>query len=146
MLSNAVQPAGSVATLDESWNHIDVLNTHTQFLHISNPRTQPWMTSLPWTEARMNYRVQEERIGGEATSTAADTTNHTTERYHAHTEEIERTFFELLRDALRSGGVEPQLVEEERAAQRMRADVWEKLAAVGLEPAFVPLLGSSVRS
>ena len=139
MLSTAVQPIGSVVALNESWNSIDVLSSHTQFLHISDPRTQPWMTTLPWVESRMNYKVQEEGLIGDtrepaATSTAAAAaaTDNATERYYAHTDPaIERAFFELLRDALRSGAVEPRFVEQERTAQRMRPDVWEMLAAVG---------------
>ncbi len=43
-----------IGTLEEEWNHYDILNTQTKLLHNTRQITQPWKMGLPLKEENMN--------------------------------------------------------------------------------------------
>jgi hypothetical protein len=131
-MSLALEPPENVGLLEDEWNHYDTLNSRTKLLHNTGRLTQPWKTGLPleFTPSRPKGR----KWGVIPRSLIADVLGAVRLRpappssYRRHPDPAqEQLFFALLDEALDHRVVTHDDLRREIAAQRIRADVFERL-------------------
>lgn len=110
----------SVGELKRVWNHLDTLTPETKMLHTTGRLTQPWKTGLPidFTRNRMPKifgiipREPVHKLLGKYPST-----------YQPHPDKnIEKFFFDLVRDALQAGAISKKEIESEIRSGNIRKD------------------------
>lgn len=119
-----LEPAGSVAPLESTWNDFDRLAPDTRLLHNTHRRTQPWKTGLPsdftprgtTLKSRLGIWLRALKGGGKG-------------RYKRHADPAqERLFFRLLGECLDNGSVSAALLADEIARQHIRSDAHDCIA------------------
>lgn len=111
-----------VTELSREWNSLDYLNQNTKMLHTTQRLTQPWKTGLP---IDFTFNPVPKLFGIIPRFWVTHPTH-----YQPHkSREIEKFFFELLRDAVRGGAVSVQDVEDGVRSKDLRPDI---LSAAGL--------------
>lgn len=111
-----------VTELSREWNSLDYLDQNTKMLHTTQRLTQPWKTGLP---IDFTFNPVPKLFGIIPRLWVTRPTH-----YQQHkSREIEKLFFELLRDAVRDGAVSVQNVEDGIRSKDLRPDI---LNVVGL--------------
>ena len=113
-----LEPAGTVAPLENEWNDFDRLTTATELLHNTHRRTQPWKTGLPsdftprGTTARSRAGIWLRKLAGRGAG-----------HYRRHPDPAqERLFFSLLGECLENGSIAASLLDAEIARGHVRRD------------------------
>jgi hypothetical protein len=105
------------------WNNLDTLTPGTKMLHTTMRLTQPWKTGLPidftWNPVPKLFGI-----------IPRFWVTHPT-HYQPHPDKnIEKFFFDLVREALAAGAVTQKEIEDEVKAGNLRKDFIEKVAVV----------------
>lgn len=114
-----------VTELPRIWNQLDTITDETRMIHYTRQRTQPWKTGLPYT---VTPRKLGKVFGLIPREWLPSGKNKYPVVYQPHPDERARTFFfSLVRDALKDGAVEKQIIEEEIARGYIRPDLLEHI-------------------
>ena len=112
----------TIAELSREWNSLDRLDEKTKMLHTTQRLTQPWKTGL---SIDFTFNPVPKLFGFIPRFWVTHPTH-----YQPHkNREIEKLFFEILRDALRDRAVSVQDVEDGIRSKDLRPDI---LSVIGL--------------
>lgn len=127
VMSLAHEPENSIVELDRVWNNLDTLTPETIAIHMTERMTQPWKTGLPidFTRNPMSKifgiipREPIHKLLGKYPT-----------HYQKHpNSEIEKFFFGVARDALQSGAITEDWIQNEIHKGHIRKDLLEKARA-----------------
>jgi hypothetical protein len=123
----AEEPQDTIRELPEVWNSFDKLDADTRLLHMTERLTQPWKTGLP-----IDFNMTFQGPMGRLRRRLRELGWLPAKRYQPHPDpRQEAFFFSLLKECLKTGVVSEDFVRRAVAAQDVRPDVFERLAAVG---------------
>ncbi len=115
----------TVKELPRIWNSIDVLTSETKMLHTSKRETQPWRTGLPIDFERNMKPI----LGFIPREPILVMTGKVSRTYQPHADpNVEKFFFELVRDAIKDGAITEAMVKDEIAKGHVRKDAFEVMA------------------
>jgi hypothetical protein len=119
-----LEPAGSIAPLEEVWNDFDQLTPQTRMIHNTKRQTQPWKSGLPvdfrapesshaLTPKNLYHRVRRSLFGEYGLMG----------KYRTHPDpNQERLFFGLLRECYDKGLVTEAMIRSEMKHNHVRHD------------------------
>lgn len=126
LMSLKKEPA--IFELPRIWNSLDKLTPETKMLHTTNRLTQPWRTGLPIDFVRNPMPKLFGIIPREPLMKLIGKYPNT---YQPHPDKnIEKFFFELLKEALEKGVVKESLVQEEISQGHVRKDAFAVLKTI----------------
>lgn len=148
------EPRDYLGELEDEWNHYDILNENTKLLHNTNQITQPWKTGLPYRPSRLNNNVQGfDRLKLQLISVYNNLkqasskkellksiqkslwSSKTPNLYRKHPDQKQETlFFCYLREALLTGFIEEDFLQEQIKQKHIREDILKVLDGVKVEP------------
>ncbi len=120
----------TIGLFEPEWNDFDHLDEKTKLIHNTKRHTQPWKTGLPidfveadkfklWSPKGWAQKIHRTLFGHYAYRGT----------YKPHPDpRQERLFFALLKDALKAGVLDEQLLKEHMAKNHVRHDALEVLA------------------
>jgi len=115
-----------VQELSRNWNDLDHLGPKTKMIHMTNRLTQPWRTGLP-----IDFTINPmPKIFG---LIPREPIHKLLGKYPTHYQphpikEVEQWFFTLVSDALKSGAIKREEIEEEIRLGHVRKDFWNKIS------------------
>ncbi len=115
-----------VAELSRIWNHLDIYDTTTKVIHMTNRITQPWKTGLPINFTRNKMPKLFGIIPRELIHTLLG--KRPTHFQKHPNPEIEQLFFRLAKETLDGGGTTKEVVESEINKGNIRPDLIQELA------------------
>jgi hypothetical protein len=123
----ADEPQDTIGELPEVWNSFDKLEADTRLLHRTERLTQPWKTGLP-IDFNMNFQSPSGRLRRWWRQRGVLPAR----RLQLHPEARQAAFFfSLIKECLATGQVSEDFVRRAVAAQDVRPDVFERIAASG---------------
>lgn len=122
----------TIGLLAEEWNDLDRLTSQTKMLHTTLRRTQPWKTGLPVDHIPRDSKpgipfsrpvlALKRKVFGDYAFLG---------KYREHPDKLqEHLFFALLKECVEEGLVSDAMLDEQMAANHVRHDAREVLAAV----------------
>lgn len=114
-----------IKVIPRFWNDLDTLTPETRMIHMTDRLTQPWKTGLAIDFTREPLPKILGFIPREPIYTLIG--KYPT-RYQPHpNKEIEKLFFNIIKDALKDGAIKKEDIEKEVADQNVRLDIFSKI-------------------
>lgn len=129
-ISLKLEPAGTIGTLEPTWNDFDRLQPDTRLIHNTHRNTQPWKTGLPvdyrppqkggsLRPADIWHRVRSTLFGEYALLG----------QYKKHPDtNQERLFFALLKECVEAGIVTEDMIKDQMKKNYVRHDALDLIA------------------
>jgi len=120
------EPKGSVGVLEDCWNHCDILNEDTRFIHYTRRLTQPWKTGL---KVDFRYDIKSSKFSFIPLpvlkflkrALRRGTEYHTKYMKNPYPDQ-ETFFFKLVKNALSDGAISNDFVKSNIALGYIRKD------------------------
>lgn len=116
------EPEDTIGSLEEEWNHYDIFNETTKFLHNTQQSTQPWKTGLRYKQENMgNYK---KGLKDKLRSLKHNFLNRKFSTYKKHPDpNQEKLFFCLLKECLDADFITKKFLESEIKMRHIRPDI-----------------------
>lgn len=130
-MSLELEPPGSVAALDDEWNHFDQLDDATKLLHNTGRLTQPWKTGLPIDfipkgSGRRHEPALLSKMKGRVFALLRGRPFLPFGYYKRHPDpRQEALFFRLLRECVEAGEISTAFLRDEIERRHVRPDAFE---------------------
>ena len=117
-ISLKLEDSKNIGQLPEEWNHFDILNDHTKFLHNTERSTQPWKTGLP-----VDFNTTTKNFNSNFLSLFRPI-----KRYLPHPDPKQEKFvLTLIKECLENGLIDEKFLVREISQRHIRVDIFEKI-------------------